>query len=933
MARRSPPARVERSLLERVEERRALADALRAVGEGEGRAVLVEGPAGVGKTALLAMLAGLAEPAATVATARGSEMEREFAFGVVLQLLAPLVEAESGEEIFGGAAALARPLFERAGAGAGADADFRLMHGLRWLCANLAERSPLVLRVDDVQWADEASVRFLAYLGARAAELPILIVVARRGGEPAEPAALEGLATAPIASALRPAELSAEAVADLVAAALGEGTGRDLAAEIHRRSGGNPLFVGELIRVAREGGGDAEAEAGPPPTVVSLVGRRIGRLPEEAQRVATALAVLGDAAAPPEVEAVAALEPETVLLSMDALVAAELTGPENRRRFRHPILREAVIESIPDGERAILQMRAARAVAERDPTRAASHLEQARPEGPTGEAWAATLLRRAAAEARSRAAAEAVAYLRRALAEPLDDTERRQVLLEVGGLEAQARDYAALEHLAAATGLAESPLERARIALVRGDALFHMIALEECSRVCREAIEELGDSERELCLALEATALSAEAVRGDNRDRPGELEAAVAAAATPGERAVLAHVVADFAATGDRPAAEVTAIGRRALGGTALLDEVGPASPIYIYAGTGLAWAGDLDTVLALTTEGIERGRREGSLVAVSYSAALRAGTALLAGDLALAESDSELVVSELPAADPMAYGIALGWLIETLVERNRLEDARVVLERSGLTGELPELGTSDFLMMARAALAAAEGDTAAALVELESVERRVARGRYPNPGAMAWRSRLAELLVASGETERARTYAEQELELARAFGSDRATGVALRTRGAIAGAAGVEDLRAAVELLDGITPLEHARATIDLGAALHATAAEDARAVLYAGMDLAHRAGAHALVERAMEALRETGARPRRPRVSGVVSLTPQERRVAGLAAAGRGNREIAESLFLTRRTVEMHLSNAYRKLEIGSREELPDALGAGQP
>jgi DNA-binding CsgD family transcriptional regulator len=97
--------------------------------------------------------------------------------------------------------------------------------------------------------------------------------------------------------------------------------------------------------------------------------------------------------------------------------------------------------------------------------------------------------------------------------------------------------------------------------------------------------------------------------------------------------------------------------------------------------------------------------------------------------------------------------------------------------------------------------------------------------------------------------------------------------------------------------------------------------------------MDLAHRAGAHALVEQALEALRASGARPRRPRLSGVDALTPQEGRVARMAAEGRGNREIAEALFLTRRTVEMHLSNGYRKLEIVSREELPDALGARQP
>jgi ATP/maltotriose-dependent transcriptional regulator MalT len=925
----------DRNLLERVDERRAIADALRAVTEGEGGVAIITGPAGVGKTALLSILAEQGAESGTVATARCSELEREFAFGVVLQLLGPLVETEAGEEIFRGAAALARPLFEGADVGVGADVDFRLLHGLHWLCANLAERAPLVICVDDVQWADAASLSFLAYLGARAAELPVLIAVSRRSGEPGELGALEQLAELPIAKTLSPSELSRDAVAELVGTELGEEAAGRIAAEVHRRSGGNPLFVDELIRATREAAdsGDSAPEASPPQTVVNLVRRRVARLPAETQAVARALAILGDSATGEEIESLTGLDTEAVLIGTDRLAEAELTDPGDQRSFRHPILREAVVDSIPDGERALLRMGAARAVSGRDATRAATHLAAARPDEPCGEEWAAETLRRAAAAARARGGGgEAITYLRRALLEPLADRERREILLEVGGLEAQARDYGALKHLAAAAELASAPLERGRIALVRGDALFHFVALEECARVCREAIAGLGDDDRELRLALEATALNADALRGVHRDRPAELTDEVAAASTPGERAVLVHVASDLAATGEVAAERVREVGRRAVAGSRLLDDVGPASPTYIYAGTALAWAGDLGAVLALTTEGLERGRLSGSLIAVSYSAALRAGTALLAGDLALAESDSELVVSELPAADPMAYAVALGWLIETWIERGRLADARELLERSGLTGDLPELGTIDFLLMARAALAAAEGDRAAAIAELETVGERATRARYLNPAAMAWRSRLAELLAAAGEAERARDLVESEVERARAFGAPRALGQALRVRGKVA-EEGIDDLRAAVELLDGVSAVEHARATLDLGRALHARGDESARAILYGGLDVAHGAGAYALVEQAMEALRETGARPRRPRLSGVDSLTPQERRVAGLAVAGRGNREIAESLFLTRRTVEMHLSNAYRKLGIGSREELPAALDARQP
>ena len=97
--------------------------------------------------------------------------------------------------------------------------------------------------------------------------------------------------------------------------------------------------------------------------------------------------------------------------------------------------------------------------------------------------------------------------------------------------------------------------------------------------------------------------------------------------------------------------------------------------------------------------------------------------------------------------------------------------------------------------------------------------------------------------------------------------------------------------------------------------------------------MELAHRCGATALVEAAAEQLRLAGARPRRIALSGRESLTPSERRAAELAAQGMTNKEIAQALFVTLRTVEMHLSNAYRKLGIASRRQLAVALGADRP
>ena len=922
-------------LLDREPELTAIAATVSAARES-GAVLLIEGPAGIGKSALLGAVSAAAASATTVATARGADLERGFSFGVMIALLGALVETARGEggadELLGGAAGLARPLFERGAADAGGD-PFPMLHGLHWLCANLAERRPLALCVDDLQWADPESLRALAYLSARLAELPLLIAGTVRTGEPdAEQGLLAEIGRGPVTRTLTPAPLGRAAVAALTARALGDDGAAGAAERIRIASGGNPLFVGELLRAAREGAAGGE-EPATPEAIVALVERRVARQPDAVRATACALALLGDGARADEIGALTGLGTDATLTSLDRLAAAELTARRSPTEFVHPVLREAVLAGIPPGERIATHHRAAEILREADPARAAAHLTGGDPPTPCGAPWAAGLLRSAADDARRRGgSATAVRYLRHALDEPCDDDERRAVLLELGTIEAQARDPLALAHLEQAAALAADPVDHARVALAYGDALFYFAALERCAEVCRAAIERLHDADRELWLALEATALNAEALLGVHRQRPGSLAAEAGAASTPGERAVLVHVVTDLAARGELDAARVRQLGHRALAAGKLLDEVGAASPVYIYAGTALAWVDDFATVIELTTRGLELGRATGSRMTVAYALALRAGTALRAGDLVAAEADAEMVVDELAEADPMAYAVALAWWLEALIERGEVAAARAALDRSGLTGPLPELGTILYLMLARASLARAEGDVAAALAEYEEVGERAERARCTAPGACDWRSRAALALMELGEEARAREHAREEVARARRAAAPRALAIALRAQ-ALTAAAPAErlallDEAAAVSAPSGAR-LEHARVLVDRGAAAHVAGRDDARALIEEGMDLAHRCGAHALVERALDALRATGARPRRPRVRGADALTPQERRVAGLAAAGQTNREIAEALFLTRRTVETHLSNAYRKLDIASRDALPAALG----
>jgi DNA-binding CsgD family transcriptional regulator len=183
----------------------------------------------------------------------------------------------------------------------------------------------------------------------------------------------------------------------------------------------------------------------------------------------------------------------------------------------------------------------------------------------------------------------------------------------------------------------------------------------------------------------------------------------------------------------------------------------------------------------------------------------------------------------------------------------------------------------------------------------------------------------------ALGELDAARELAAEELERARRWGTPRALGFAQRTAGLVAGGSGgIELLRESeANFADSPSVYGHARSLTELGAALRRAGFDrDARDPLRRALDLADRCGARHLTTRARDELVATGARPRRRALSGSDALTPSERRVAWLAADGRSNPEIAQTLFVTVRTVEGHLTQTYSKLGISSREQLPDAL-----
>jgi DNA-binding CsgD family transcriptional regulator len=268
---------------------------------------------------------------------------------------------------------------------------------------------------------------------------------------------------------------------------------------------------------------------------------------------------------------------------------------------------------------------------------------------------------------------------------------------------------------------------------------------------------------------------------------------------------------------------------------------------------------------------------------------------------------------------------------VDALVALGKPGEAWRQLEQDGLTGPMPEGFNFAHLMEARARLQMLSGSAANALADAIEAGERMSRCGLTGAAATRWRSDAATAHKRLGNDVDAMRLAEEDLGLARRFGAERPIGQALRTLGVVRGGeSGLALLRESESVFSAADyPLELAKTRIDLGAALRrAGNRREAREPLRAALDACVRMGAKPDAERAQEELAATGARPRSLVRSGIESLTPSEYRVAQLAADGMTNREVAQSLFVTTKTVETHLGHAYSKLKIAGRGELAGAL-----
>jgi DNA-binding CsgD family transcriptional regulator len=914
-----------------------------------GSLLLLEGPAGIGKTRLV-LAAGRhgRELGLTTLTARGSELERDFAYGLVRQLFeAPLVAASPPEraELLAGAAGHAAALFgvtaaQEDATGALLDPSFAILHGLYWLCANLGRRSSLLLCIDDVHWADQASLRFLHYLGRRLEELPVSVVAAARPAGPADGLPLlAALAADPSAEVVVLAPLSERAVAELVRRGLGADVEPAFAVACHQVTGGVPFLVQELVRAIAEAGIEPTAAASSritalaPRAVSQSVLQRLSRLPAAARELARAAAVLGEAdlrlAA-----ALAGMDPGAAASTADELAATGILEEARPLRFVHPIVRAAVEADLPPGSRAGLHAVAARRLADEGASvhRIAAHLLAA---DPAGDDWVVNSLLSAARTAIANGAPDsAIAYLRRALAEPPSGRLRPDVLLQLGFAESYAGDPQATPHLQAALATAVEATAQVAITLALGRMLQIDGRNQEALEVFDRVRARLAGTDRHAALTLEGAALGAAQLDARTADDAATRIARLRRLAEqePGIPPSVFGMLATAATMANEPAETAARLALRALDGAPkLLPEAVDRPPFFYHACIALTLAERHGEALARLDEALADARRLGSLPHVLGLSCYRAFAHLRVGNLADSEADARVALETGPRLPGFHAAVALAVLLETLAERGEFDAAEAADDRYRLAEQFPTMVQGGWLLAARGRLRLAETRPALALGDLLATGDLFARLHSLSSVTPPWRSDAALAHLALGAPAQARALAAEEVALARAYHGPRALGVALRAVGlAEGGRRGIEPLREAVRVLEGSgARLERARAMADLGAALRrAGHRAESREILRPALDLAHRCGALALTERARTELITAGGRPRRLVLSGLDSLTPSERRIAQLAAAGLPNRDIAQNLFITARTVEGHLTHAYQKLAITSREQLPAAL-----
>jgi len=933
----------------------------RAAGEartGRGAVVLIRSGAGMGKTSLVNAWAGLEQRRGMrVLRASGGELEQDFAFSVLRQLVEPLLAGagQAGRErLLAGPAELASYALRVEGGGDAAglapEASLGVLHSLYWLLVHATDDGPIALAVDDAHWADGPSVRWLEYLARRLRGLPLLLVLAARpdSGTTAEPL-LEQITAQPDCRQVGLPALTATSVARLVRTALGQDAEPRFVAACVEAAQGNPLLLRELLRALADDGVDPVAdqahlleESRGRILAVGVV-KRLARQPEAARRLARALVVLGDRASWHLVAELAGLGEAEAREHGRQLRRIGVLAPGTLPRFDHPLVRAAIAEAVAGPvelaaghARAAELLRGEGAAGEQ----VATHLLLAEP---SGEAWRVEVLREAARVTRGRGAPEiTLTYLRRALREPMSGEQRAPLLLELGADEMQGDLVVAAHHLTQALSALPDPYSRAHAAYLLANALFighqHARAVDVLARAV-EDLRQAGDDglARELSWYLQAQMLMMGyedlSTLPAARRLAGELWEQKLAGSTPGQCAVLVALSA-WAVTGGASAAVTNDLLDRALrGGITTGDQTGL---LVSLAGMGFVTTDRLDDAAARFDRTADIGVRYGSprmvSAAMMWQLTIRARRGQQLGLTPDIECPGIPAREDLETRVRMAMTTLVG---ESLIERCDLNAAAGIQVPDADTDQVGWLWQGPLLLV-RGRLHAERGNRSAALGILLDYGAREKQAQVTNLAMVPWRSQAASLHLALGQRREALQLASEEMELAHTWGTARAIGIASRCLGvATGGREGVALLRESVAVLErSPARLELARARYELGAALLRTDEVDrARRTLADALDLAETCGSVLLAGQVRRALTAVGVRPRpAPPVAPSMSMT--EHRLLEMVGAGHSDRQIAQALLLTPQQVTGLMDLVGRTLGVSSRAEMAEhthPAGAG--
>jgi DNA-binding NarL/FixJ family response regulator len=928
---------------------------------GDARFLFVSGETGIGKTRLLAeLLAQAGERGCLALHGSAAEFERELPFGPVvdavdeyLESLDPHVFQRLASEDLRELAAVfpaLRSLDPGSDQPTTAAERFRTHRAVCGLLEQLASRQPLVLAIDDLHWADGASLELAAHLLRRPPHAAVMVAATFRRGE------VERVLTRALQRGVRGTvrRIDLGPLPRAQAQALVGRTGPAEYERLYEASGGNPFYLLELARMGGDGErrllADGDGDGVPGAVAASTAGELEG-LTARARGLAQAAAVAGD---PFELDLAAATANMTeadALDALDELIARDLvhsTQVPRRFRFRHPLVRRAVYESCSPGARIAAHGRAGAGLAARGApaTARAHHVEHsARP----GDLGAVAILREAGEAAAKRAPGSAARWFTAALGllpENAPRSERFTLLMALAGAQAAAGRF-----------------EESRSALLESIDL----TLEDDTAVRVQLIGACAGVEQLLGHHEEARARLIAALSG------------LATASSPQAVDLMLHLAAGDFYRMDYEG--MRAWGERALGVTRALDELPAAAASLAVLAVATAVTGPLPeaeayrSVAAALVDALSDDELANRLDALTSLSA--ADLYLHRYDDATHHADRGLAIARA-TGQPEVVPFLIPVLVTVLHTTGRVAEAAELLdeavEAARLSRNVEALGWN---LLSRAYVAIAAGDLelalsaaqesvdvtrelddrlvytyarwafASALLETGEAERAVdvlveAAGgrelpRIPKP----WRAHYFELLtrswLASGRPVEAEHTAARAAATAKRAGLEAATAMAERAAAAVAieggdPVTGAERALAAAAGSDGAgARVDAARSRTLAGRAL-AAAGEQDRAL--AELEVAARelraCGARRYREEAEHEMRKLGrrfrrrTRARKPNGKGVEALTERELEVARLVVDRRTNPEIASALFLSEKTVETHMRNIFRKLDVSSRADV---------